>query len=1021
MAERDYSWLFPKMPDPVETPERTRQWEAMTDSLVATLARQRAAELSGGDLGGKVHTYERMNEQSATRMLERIYARDDLDAVARTEIQSNGYVAQTPVTDARMLSAPSVPQAQLINDVVGDALPSAPMVLPQAKEIVDPQAFAPMDDFGNRPAQPSTVPNPNNSALAPRPPQSALPQNGPSTPSVPAVPAQPTPAVPARPGDNQSPGATPRDPFPMPDTTGRSEGDEWDEVIGDRTVHYRIPFGNGNQSVDQEITDANGGVTRMRVVANGRDGYQRWTLNADGSAYYESVEHPGALVYSQDFKRGSSTSGRPDLEMTRTPDRTRIITPSHDESGALVGYDIAVPNKYGMYDNYHYDNDNNLTVSAAKPDGKGGIESTFVKQVNNKGYGWEIDKGIQYDITPEGRTGFDYANKRQIVETKEGENTHEKIYDYRAGKQIADTVVGSDGSIISGWTKGANGEKSEFVQRAVLGQALAREVARLYKFNTENTPHFVKTPAFEAAFRRLEILGQLTFDQKAMVKVTADGEGNILSYSLISAGGVERVITTADDEFERGKPFEFSIHPDGRITDRDGGPVIQVGGRFLRVDSKGDVQVPPYDAARNPSIFENERDPSKPRFGAESLLEVPTAGIRTPDRAGLLHAYTEIHAPPGVNAKLYKVDSGGILFEDATGLHWATDPGEARTATELAMSYALEASLLLAPTGISWAAKGASAAARLARSLGNISTKTAAETRIALQEPWFEYQWGHLWEPEKAMTQLGEFSQVKAPNFEMITQPPRYSELSSFGELRFPNIGSLSDDFRVLPSTRLEKAEGILGGVAVRVQNLDEWVGFHAAKADFEFSEALYEIREARRLLDRYPGTEVRVALEEGAPIRPGGQGRYKEFDMALMTGDGMVVRTVEVTSLKGGMESYDNLTTGVRHGLDKVMQRDAVGAPMPRPRDVSIYGRVKTGTKSTKRGTKTRYSDGRWVQRKPGGEIVREGNLFDEALFNLNGTPNVNLLDRVTFIDADSGAVLTEMIRIGNEWSRIR
>ncbi|MET7772989.1 hypothetical protein [Nocardia sp. NPDC005366] len=47
---------------------------------------------------------------------------------------------------------------------------------------------------------------------------------------------------------------------------------------------------------------------------------------------------------------------------------------------------------------------------------------------------------------------------------------------------------------------------------------------------------------------------------------------------------------------------------------------------------------------------------------------------------GGMAAISEIPVPAGVAAqRMYKVDGGGLLIENANGLQWSTDPGQETT------------------------------------------------------------------------------------------------------------------------------------------------------------------------------------------------------------------------------------------------------------------------------------------------------------------------------------------------------
>ncbi|MEU2256176.1 hypothetical protein ABZ540_23690 [Nocardia xishanensis] len=282
-------------------------------------------------------------------------------------------------------------------------------------------------------------------------PAKDVPARAPEAPA-PAAPGQPTVLQPTQQqpvATNQlpaaqvsAPAANPAAPpgpdiFGLPNTEGRKEGDEWDEMLPDgRIVHNRIPFGNGNQTVDQSIPDGKGGFTQSRVAGNGQGGWQRWNVNADGTAFYGSKDTAGSAMLGLDFDSGSSTAGLPDRAYQRTPDYKGIQTPSYDASGNLVGVDVAVPNKYGLYDNYHYDNYGNLTISKATPDGKGGVNSTFVAQIDSNDEGWEVDElGHRWDV---GKDLLGRPTRGRTEQTDQG--THVYFVDHRG--VLFDTFYG---------------------------------------------------------------------------------------------------------------------------------------------------------------------------------------------------------------------------------------------------------------------------------------------------------------------------------------------------------------------------------------------------------------------------------------------------------------------------------------------------------------------------------------------------------------------------------------------------
>ncbi|MEU9124159.1 hypothetical protein AB0C96_30595, partial [Streptomyces sp. NPDC048506] len=218
---------------------------------------------------------------------------------------------------------------------------------------------------------------------------------------------------------------------------------------------------------------------------------------------------------------------------------------------------------------------------------------------------------------------------------------------------------------------------------------------------------------------------------------------------------------------------------------------------------------------------------------------------------------------------------------------------------------------------------------------------------------------------------------------------------------------------------RRNQAEDILGPTAARVLDLDSWLQFHEKKADVEFEQTLNEMREARRLLEENPDHVLHTALELNAPVSPNNEA-LAEFDLGLAEPNGPINRRVEVTTVEREIEKPGDIRNAVAHGFDKINKREAHGFPLPRPRDVSIYLKVKAEIKSKKGLTTERGPDGSVKLSRPDGTLIRERNLFDDILDNLNKTPDASKLDRIICSDPDLG-VLAEYVHNGTSWERIR
>ncbi|MGV9680067.1 hypothetical protein ACWDSJ_32705 [Nocardia sp. NPDC003482] len=236
------------------------------------------------------------------------------------------------------------------------------------------------------------------------------------------------------------------DPFGLPDTTGHREGDQWEDTVGGVRRVNTIPQGNGTQTVDQVIYNADGTVTFSRVVANDHGGYQRWNNDSTGTASYLNKGDAGADAYIQSFDTGTSTSERPSRESGASGDWGETYSPSYDTDGNRVGVDVGVRNPHGLYDNYHYDNYDNLTVSEATPDGKGGVTSRFIAQLDRNSEGWQrgpdgeswqVGRDLQGRITM-GRTTQDRDGTHVYFRDADG-----RLFDsfYSTGKAPSYTTI----------------------------------------------------------------------------------------------------------------------------------------------------------------------------------------------------------------------------------------------------------------------------------------------------------------------------------------------------------------------------------------------------------------------------------------------------------------------------------------------------------------------------------------------------------------------------------------------------
>ncbi|MFB7720733.1 hypothetical protein [Nocardia sp. NPDC056100] len=291
----------------------------------------------------------------------------------------------------RMTSGEVVNQLNRINNALGlvpdtgsSALSGTPTNVPQAQFVADPDAFVNFDDQNRRIPTPGTVPNPGSTletAPAPAVPTPVNPLNEPPI-QVPAT----QPSTPSGPATSL---------LDMPNTGGRPEGSTWDgKMLDGRPVKYFIPQGNGSNTVDLEITNPNGTIDRWRIASDGHGGLQHWHDDADGNSSYASRTDPNSNWYVQSFDPGASTSAAPSHDLEATATFSHVFTPSFDANGNRVGTDVGILNQFGFYDNNHVDNYGNLTMTTARPDGKGGVTSSFVKQLDSNSWRFGSDGQI---------------------------------------------------------------------------------------------------------------------------------------------------------------------------------------------------------------------------------------------------------------------------------------------------------------------------------------------------------------------------------------------------------------------------------------------------------------------------------------------------------------------------------------------------------------------------------------------------------------------------------------------------
>ncbi|MFI1916804.1 hypothetical protein [Nocardia sp. NPDC020380] len=270
----------------------------------------------------------------------------------------------------------------------------------------------------------------------------------------------------------------------------------------------------------------------------------------------------------------------------------------------------------------------------------------------------------------------------------------------------------------------------------------------------------------------VEALDRLTSNPNAPITVIKDKNGRITSLTVLAADGSEHVLVlnaggiSYDQETQRY--FEFYRRPDGTVRTPDGYRIVELNGERIRVDDSGAPVQPNNPAAEEARVFgsngvRTDRPHgasfvppplSTPDYGPSSSIPSdrpqPDGPLRYPVSPnttgpfvvelpnGDLAAISEIQVPDGVSAQhMYKVEGGGLLVENGTGLHWATDPGRPPTPEETgkAITNAIAETIIwtAAGEGLSYLAvrAGTRVLPKIAEILARNAGKAASEATTA--------------------------------------------------------------------------------------------------------------------------------------------------------------------------------------------------------------------------------------------------------------------------------------------------
>jgi hypothetical protein len=206
-----------------------------------------------------------------------------------------------------------------------------------------------------------------------------------------------------------------------------------------------------------------------------------------------------------------------------------------------------------------------------------------------------------------------------------------------------------------------------------------------------------------------------------------------------------------------------------------------------------------------------------------------------------------------------------------------------------------------------------------------------------------------------------------------------------------------------------------------RIQGLGDWLAFGAKKTQLDLTNVVFELREAQRQAATNPKKVIHVGGDNQAPLRSSGE-RMQSFDQTVTSSRGAVEKSIEVTTVGRPIRGDADISDALEHGTKKVDSRAGDGAPIPGEHHLAIYGELGPPV-SDKSGRQVIEPNGDRMLYTKGGQIVKQGNLFEKIIQRLNKTGASQLLDHVTIIDRKTGREIVEFHRnpASGAWSLVR
>ncbi|MEV6556591.1 hypothetical protein AB0M22_12805 [Nocardia sp. NPDC051756] len=924
---------------------------------VAPWVSARAAHLAslstGGGLfdraavgGGRVYDFHGMTAVSSGQKLARVFAGRDLVEAVRPTVDSVSVVADSGAGVSFV--SPSVIKPVSFQTGPGDRsmTPEEQAAANQARRAEQTQ-FSPVPGGNqpsqgvNQPSQGVPVPSANNTV-----PQQNVPQ------VQPIQNPQPAPGNPG-PGTDK----------PAPAPALPAEGVPWETKADNGAVATSvIVAGTGGQTIDTTIRNADGTITQVRSVSNGNGGVTTWTANADGSY---SVRYPDgtngappdqAKIYT--VPAGMNPSGPAPITTDISADGKNTHTEYVNPDGTVSQADSKVRGD-GTIRTDHLNPNGSTSSTVATPGANGAINTTLISDIDANGYGYDTDDaGIRWDVTPTSREGFDHKALELHVQQKEGDNFREKVFD-KYGHQISSELYDPLGSLISGSAirdgvqiltgraSDVRKQAADQMNRAVMvAMALSRD---RNSFDTSNKDYV-------AAQQLSDMLMALHGDSNALIK-TVWKDGQLVQVSIAGKNGIDHVVSIGEKPgklSDQNRFLQFDRHPDGSMIDARGNHLVQVEGSIIRYGPDGRTVIPNSSEARQPKIvkyslavggkYDFETEPKAFEYtGNRRFVHRPDTEVNA--------EITEVPKPPGVVAdKVYKVAGGGVLIEDASGIHWATDPGHGPSVAEQFEDLAFELATLAVLDGagrIAFRAGAKVVAAFKAREAAALAREAAAAkaapgiaantARVGIADSTAPFSWGGSAAPtpvpkaglpaeQPPAAWGGSASPPSAPKAALPAEQPPVSWGGSAGSTSAPKITPPTQAPAANPHTTFPNH-----GAAIPARGAEPWAdlppraGSNASRAGSPASrtaEIEFETELGVSINGSHPPARLTSDVGRGAEATRVGRAASEPVAAGptrLMRKGGKPQKFPKLPPLKGDLRFGEETTIGVaqKYGID--------------------------------------------------------------------------------------------------------